>query len=280
VAEPIAGELVDVPGGAFLAGSRPGLPGRIPRLEPRTYRVELGPFRIDRLPFPNDPKKPFLTGVTREQAKRHCATRGARLCTELEWERACKGPESDRYASGEAWQPRCAKAPNECASGFDALAMGAALREWVQSDVIPPKGGSGPRLAVVRGAAAAEPASAHRCARRRAEEPETEAADIGFRCCQGAPNAAVVEEPTVLEAFEKTRLPAKRLEKLLADHPRTKRLAKEVTYYREPDSANTVIARGHGDTKGFDFTVLPIWNRPVAGAEYLDDAARSGKSLS
>lgn len=279
VTAPIAGELVDIPGGSFQAGSVPAEPGRLPELEPRIHSIELGPFRIDRLPYPNDPTKPFVTGVSREEAKRLCAARQARLCTELEWERACKGPNSDRFGSGPEWDPSCAASASACASGFDVLGMGTTLREWVQSDVIPPDGKT-PRRAVVRGAAGSDPPNAHRCARRSGVDPSLTAADLGFRCCQGAPNAAIVPEPKLETTFEKTRLPAARLEQLLAEHPATRALAKDVVFFREPDAANTVVARGPGDTKGFSFTVAPLLYRPVAGTEYLVLAARSGERTS
>ncbi|HEY6723155.1 MAG TPA: SUMF1/EgtB/PvdO family nonheme iron enzyme [Polyangiaceae bacterium] len=276
---PIAGELVDVPGGSFHAGSVPAEPGRLPELEPRTHAVELGPFRIDRLPYPNDPGKAFVTGVSREEAKRLCAARQARLCTELEWERACKGPNSDRFASGPDWDPSCASSASACASGFDVLGMGTTMREWVQSDVIPPDAKT-PRRAVVRGAPGSDPPSAHRCARRAGVDAGLMAPDLGFRCCQGAPNAAIVQEPKLETTFEKTRLSAERLERLLAEDPATRRLAKGVVFFREPDAANTVIARGPGDTKGFSFTVAPLLYRPIAGTEYLVLAARSGEKTS
>jgi len=276
---PIAGELVDIPGGAFNAGSVPAEPGRLPELEPRTHSVELGPFRIDRLPYPNDPAQNFVTGVSRDDAKRHCAARQARLCTELEWERACKGPASDRFGSGPTWDPACASRASACSSGFDVLGMGTTLREWVISDVIPPDGKT-PRRAVVRGAASSDPPSSHRCARRAGVDPELAAPDLGFRCCQGAPNAAIVQEPELQTTFEKTRLSAQRLEQLLLQESATKALAKQVVFFRDPDAANTVIARGPGDTKGFSFTVAPLLYRPVAGTEYLVVAARSGEKTS
>lgn len=276
---PIAGELVEIPGGSFRAGSLPAEPGRLPGLEPRVYDVELGPFRIDRLLFPNDPEKPPVTGVTRDEAARLCQARGARLCTELEWERACKGPESDKFGSGSTWQAQCARSFLACASGFDVLSMGMTVREWVSSNVVPTDNDQ-PRRAVVRGGAANEPEGAHRCARRMGIDPGAKSDDIGFRCCQGAPNAAVVPEPKLEVTFEKTRITAKRLEQLLAQHPKTKRLAKDVVFFREPDAANTVIARGPGDTKGFSFTVSPLLYRPAAGTEYLVVAARSGKDTS
>jgi Sulfatase-modifying factor enzyme 1 len=275
---PLAGERVDIPEGAFQAGSVPGTTGRVPELEPRQYRVELGPYQIDRLPYPNDPSKPPLTHVTRNQAEKLCSERGSRLCTELEWERACKGPDSDDYLSGASWDPRCAHDPKSCTSGFDVVAIGAALREWTASDVL--SGDKSKERAAVRGAAASAPGPAHRCAAREAVDPTRQGDDLGFRCCRGAPNAAVVKEPTLGEIYHKTHIDADRLQKLLAQDPATQSIAHDILFFHEPDSANTVIARGPGDKEGFDFTVLPLLWHPVAGAEYLIVAGRSGKSTS
>ncbi len=275
--KPLAEEKIDIPGGAFRAGSVPGSAGRQPELEPREQQVELGAYQIDRLPYPNDPTKPPLVGVSRDEAKRHCAERGERLCTELEWERACRGPDSEAYPTGAAWDPRCADEPRTCASGFDVLGMAAAVREWTASDVVPEKG---ERRAAVRGAAAKDGDNEHRCAARHGIDPETKADDLGFRCCAGAPNAAVVKEPRLEQTFQKIHLTAARLEKLFADDPHTRSIAKDVKFFREPDAANTVVERGPGDKKGFLFTVSPmIWN-PVAGSEFLVVVGRSGKDTS
>lgn len=271
------GELREVPTGGFRAGSTPGEPGRRPELEPRLSEVELGGFRIDRLPYPNDPAVPPRTGVTREEAARLCGERGARLCTELEWERACKGPDSEVFPSGETFEPRCAKEPATCASGFDVLGMGTALREWTSSDIAP---GTPRALAALRGAPASAPAEAHRCAARTGIAADSREADLGFRCCSGPPNARQVPEPALGVAYQKVKLGADRLAALLGAEPVTKELAKDVKYFREPDSAETVLARGPGDKKGFSFTTSPLLWNPVPGAELLVVSGRSGESTS
>lgn len=277
-APPLAGERVEVPGGTFRSGSRPGEPGRKPEVEPQLVTVELGPFLIDRLPYPNDPAEPPLTGVPRDRAARLCAERGSRLCTELEWERACKGPQSSPYSTGVKWDPACVAYPARCASGFDVLGLGA-LREWTASNVIPETGGS-PHPAAVRGAAPKDPGPVHRCARRRALDPDSESPDLAFRCCKGPPNAAKVKEPREGQTFEKVQISAATLEKALAASPHTRAIAHDIQFFREPDAANTVIDRGPGDRKGFLFTVSPLrWN-PVAGMDFLVVAARSGKETS
>ena len=272
VPEPLPNERVEIPGGNFSVGSRPGDPGRNPELEPRLTTIELGPFQIDRLPYPNDGKSPPLTGVSRDDAKRLCAERNERLCTELEWERACKGPASADYATGKGWEARCATEPLRCASGFDVLAMGGNLREWVASEV-PSKEGVSAR-ALLRGAPAGAPSHEHRCAARRTLDGQTKAEDLGFRCCKGAPNAAIVPEPKLGETFSRTKIGTDTLEKVFKRDPHTANIT-GLKFYREPDAANTVVSRGPGDKKGFSFTVAPLIWRPVAGAEFL---LVSGKS--
>jgi hypothetical protein len=277
VVAPLAGERIDVPGGTFKAGSVPGEDGRKPEIEERLTSVELGPFRIDRLPYPNDPGKPPTVGVTRDAAERLCAEHGTRLCTEIEWERACKGPESRLYATGDGWNERCNQDPHSCASGFDVLGMGT-LREWTSSDVVPD--GDAPRKGAVRGAAPNAPSSSHRCAARAAESGDASGDSLGFRCCKGARNAVLVEEPRAGTTFVQTTLTPARLSQLFEANPKTKRLAREVRFFREPDGAETVVARGSGDRKGFLFTVSPLrWN-PVAGAEFLVVSGRSGEDTS
>ncbi|HVU03752.1 MAG TPA: SUMF1/EgtB/PvdO family nonheme iron enzyme [Polyangiaceae bacterium] len=277
VVAPLAGERIDIPGGTFKAGSVPGEAGRKPEIEERLTTVELGPFRIDRLPYPNDPAAPPKTAVTRADAERLCAERGARLCTEIEWERACKGPNSTLYAGGEDFPDSCVQAPETCASGFDVLGMGA-LREWTASDVVPD--GDGPRKAAVRGAAKGSPREARRCAARSSESADSSSDTLGFRCCKGAKNAVLVKEPRAGVTFSQASITPQKLAALFAANEHTKRLATNVRFFREPDGAETVVARGPGDRKGFLFTVAPLrWN-PVAGAEFLVVSGRSGEDTS
>ncbi len=271
-----ARERTDIPAGALRAGSTPGDAGRVPELEPKNQEVELGPYAIDRLPYPNDPAAPPLVGKTRDEARRLCAERGARLCTELEWERACKGPKQDPFPSGLIWDPSCTVAPESCASGFDVLGLGTTLGEWTSNEVTV----DDKRRAVVRGADKAAPATAHRCAARHPTDAGSQSSSIGFRCCHGAPNAAVAGEPKQGPIFTKTKLTAEQLERALAEFPSTKALAKDVKFFREPDGAATVVARGPGDKKGFDFTVAPLLWSPTAGAEVLLVVARSGENTS
>ena len=276
VRAPLAGERVEIPSGAFQAGSRPGTLGRRPALEPPIRKIELGSFEIDRLPFPNDPASPPLTGLSREEARSRCAESGARLCTELEWERACKGPESNPYPTGELFDARCAAQPTKCASGFDVLGMGLAHREWTANDL----GNTADAMAVVRGSHQESPIEEHRCAARIGLRSNLHDRDVGFRCCKGAPNAALVPEPTLGKAYEKTLLSVQRLEQILKSSSTTKALADNVQFFREPEAADTVVEKGSGDRKGLTFSVAPVaWN-PSLGVRFLLLTGRSGKDTS
>jgi hypothetical protein len=275
VSEPAARETRAIPSGTLRAGSTPGDAGRVPELEAKNQEVELGPFGIDRLLYPNDPAQPPLLGKSRDEAWRLCAERGARLCTEVEWERACKGPKQEAYPSGPIWDPSCTAGALTCATGFDVLGLGTIAGEWVAGELtIDDK-----RRAIVRGAGKTAPPLDHRCAARHPTDPAAQSADIGFRCCTGAPNAAVVGEPKQGPVFTKTRLTADQLEQALAADPAGKALARDIKFFRE-DGANTVVSRGPGEKKGFDFTVSPLLWNPTAGAEILLVAARSGESTS
>ncbi|HEX6274320.1 MAG TPA: SUMF1/EgtB/PvdO family nonheme iron enzyme [Polyangiaceae bacterium] len=270
-------ERITLPTGPFRAGSEPGDPGRMPDAEPRLQEVELGGYEVDRLPYPNDPTKPPLVNVGRDEAERLCTERGQRLCTELEWERACKGPANDRYPTGRDWDASCANDLLACATGYGALGMGTRLREWTRSEL---PGAGGKTLAVVRGAAASDKPEAHRCAARTNLAPETQSDTLGFRCCAGAPNARKLPEPQPGVAYRKHALGADKLAALLKDDPTTQGLVKDLKLFREPESAETVVSRGPGDRKGFSFTVSPLLWNPVAGAEFLVVSARSGENTS
>jgi hypothetical protein len=281
-----ADERIEVAAGPFTAGSTPGDQGRDPSTEPSLLEVELEAFSIDKLPYPNDPDEPPKTGVDRAAAEELCAERKGRLCTELEWERACKGPEGARYPGGASWEPSCASKPEVCASGFGALAMGAAIREWTASDVAPIKnlikGG-----AAVRGASRAAAAVDHRCAHRSVVAPTASGDELGFRCCYGPANSAAIASPQWEDTIKRIDLSREQLAELLASNPRLESLAKDIVYFNESAASDTVIRRGKA--RGTDAGALPentylttspvLWN-PVPGERILLVTGRSGDNRS
>lgn len=268
---PETNSQIAIPAGAFEAGTQTGLP-REPLLEPIVYRAELGGFKIDAYPYPNDPRRPALR-TNADNAARRCAERSGRLCTELEWERACRGPANTSYASGEQWNEDCAN--GRCPSGFNVYGMGATP-EWTASRIGGHSDFKGSRA--LRGSASDPEDVARHCSTRRAASSDQ--LELAFRCCYGPPNASRVPEPEPAPLFEKATWEPKRLSELLAQDERTARLAKDLSLFAEPEAINTVIARGPGNRMGFDFTTQPLLWRPELGSEFLVWAAKSGERTS
>ncbi|MSP24138.1 MAG: hypothetical protein EXR75_03020 [Myxococcales bacterium] len=283
-----AGERVAIPTGKLVCGSTPGDLGRDPMLEPALAEFELAAFEIDKLPYPNDPKKPPLTGSTRAKAAELCAEASARLCSELEWERACKGLAGQAFAGADAWAPSCAENPASCASGFGVLALGAGMREWTASDVAPIKGFRTHAAAAVRGARADAAAVDHRCAHRSAVDADTSSSDLGFRCCSGAPNAPVIASPETLPPIEEIEFAPERLAALFASTPKLEAFASELKYFRKEAAIATVKKRGAeraaadaaSPPPGEVLTTSPLLWRPVPGEEVLVVAGQAAKDRS
>jgi len=269
---PPSAAIAHVPVGKFRAGSLPGEAGRRPELEPLVQEVELGPFRIDVEPYPGTPGTPPRVGLTRSEAEVACAERQGRLCTELEWERACKGPTSASYPTGE----RGCEAGQPCSSGFEVLNLGL-LPEWTASRLR--AGAPHANEAVVRGASRASPPAERRCAKRTADS-DAPTSEIGFRCCYGAPNAKTVHEPELGPAYREVDVSLAELAALLESNSETRSLAKDATFFRSPDGARTVQDRGPGDTMGFTLTTKPLEWQPDRGLRLLVLAGRSGEKTS
>ena len=270
-----ADPMIVIPAGAFVAGSTPGDPGRDPTLEATLLDRELGAFDIDRFLYPNQIGEPPLALVTREKAQALCKTRSRRLCTELEWERACKGPDNQPYAGNEAWDPACGKDPPPCASGFGVVGMGA-LREWTASDLaVDPEAGA---RAVVRGGASDAAATDHRCARRSAVSPEAASCDLGFRCCGGAANEATLPSPAEKPAFGPADLPAAELARIFAGVSQLAKLGSDLKYYETEAAQALVVQRSDGGiTKGYELVTTPLAWSPVKGEALVVVAGLAGE---
>lgn len=192
--------MVYVPGGALVAGTPPNVLPRVADEEMPGEQVILKGFYIDVYPYPNEEGAIPLTGVTQREASVSCEEAGKRLCSELEWERACKGPDNDTYEYGKRYAPeRCGTGalPSMqptglrvgCQSRFGVRDLHGGVWEWTAS---PWGRGSTRGLATLRGGNAADGELVGRCANALARPPETSSPTIGFRCCAGPPNDAEV----------------------------------------------------------------------------------------
>ena len=136
-----------VPPGTLRAARPPIARRASPTRSSPAQPVEMGGFYIDLLPYPNEPGAIPTTNVTRDEAEQLCTAKGKRLCTELEWERACKGPENATYEYGDAYRAaacgtgvspeEAARRPSGehagCKSGFGVADMHGGVWEWTDS---------------------------------------------------------------------------------------------------------------------------------------------------
>ncbi len=208
--------MVYVPPGTLVAGTAVDRTPRVPDEELPATKVELGAFFIDLLPFPNEAGAIATTNVTRDDSAALCSAKGKRLCTELEWERACKGPANTTFETGDEFRAAAcglgvaveiaARQPTgeraACVSGFGVRELHGGAWEWTDA----PWGRGGRKdLGVLKGGNAAAGELAGRCANSIARAPATKSPSMGFRCCAGPRNEAVVElSVTPVPALERT----------------------------------------------------------------------------
>jgi sulfatase modifying factor 1 len=220
--------MVWVPDGALIAGTPEG---RLPRLadqEMAGEQIVLHGYFIDQFAFPNEEGAIPRTGVTQAQAEALCAEQNKRLCSELEWERACKGPENSSYEYGDRYRPDVCltgRSPRMlpsgfrqgCRSEFGARDLHGGVWEWTASRW--GRGGDA-ALMTLRGGNADAGEVVGRCANGTPRAPNSASPTVGFRCCMGEPNDAAVsvstERGTALESRARLeRSVTEKLESLL-----------------------------------------------------------------
>ncbi|MCB0307954.1 MAG: protein kinase [Bdellovibrionales bacterium] len=105
---PCPKNMIHIRRGNFLLGSSPEDPERNDLVETKLQSVTLPGFCIDKYEYPNKKGAVPRIRVTWNDAVDLCAKQGKRLCFQEEWERACKGPDSDnedrKYVFGNYWR--------------------------------------------------------------------------------------------------------------------------------------------------------------------------------
>jgi hypothetical protein len=212
--------MVWIASGTLRAGSAIDETPRVADAELPGTDVPMGGFYVDVLPWPNEVGAIPTTNVTREEAQRLCGTRGKRLCTELEWERACKGPDNSRYEYGSVYDPRVcgagvaaettARRPSGerpvCRSAFGARDMHGGAWEWTDSSW--GRGVAKDRV-VTRGGGDASGELTSRCAYASPLSSDDRSPVVGFRCCAGPRNEAQVQlDVTTGPVLERTAHPS------------------------------------------------------------------------
>ncbi|MBX3184162.1 MAG: formylglycine-generating enzyme family protein [Polyangiaceae bacterium] len=252
--------MVWIPPGALVAGTPASVYPRAAEAEMPGEQVILKGFYIDEYPYPNEQGAIPLTNVSQAEAASHCEEQGKRLCSELEWERACKGPKNRVYEYGDEYRPEVCNtgaAPRMlpsgmlfgCRSEFGVRDLHGGVWEWTGSLYGRGASPEGPKLGTLRGGNATSGEVVGRCANSASSPVERRAGTVGFRCCAGPRNAAEV----TLRVVRGTPLSLRdKLDKELA--AKIERLL--------PASAATDLGR----TDGFKLQWLWAW-RPVANEE-------------
>jgi formylglycine-generating enzyme required for sulfatase activity len=152
--------------------------------------VDVGAFCIDYYEYPNGRGRAPTTRVSYKTAIDRCKKRGKRLCSEQEWEKACKGPSGSRYPYGNAWNPTACNTEDDegndrevtksgtyrnCRSGYNVFDLSGNVSEWTSSQ-------AGSRV-IVKGGSSDRPGYDGRCAARKKEKPAATEELLGFRCC-------------------------------------------------------------------------------------------------
>ncbi len=217
---PVKGVEIEVAAGTLRVGSPTGSRDRDPTQEADDIALTMNAFRIDALPYPNDPGHAPRTDVNRREAAALCEADGKRLCSELEWERACKGDENSTYpALTNDFDPvRCKADLKACRSPWGVFALGVFGREWTSSDITLGLGDT-MRTAVVRGASGGALVKQHRCASRDAATPDSKGSSLTFRCCRGALNDGKYPVEPERPQFEERKLSKDALRKILTSLP-------------------------------------------------------------
>ena len=133
-----------IPPGTLIAGTPPDRMPRVADEEMAGEQVVMNGFFVDIHPYPNEPGAIPTTNVSQAEAEAFCVAQNKRLCTELEWERACKGPQNSTYEYGDTYRASvCATGTTRnlvptgvnagCRSAFGVHDMHGGIWEWTAS---------------------------------------------------------------------------------------------------------------------------------------------------
>lgn len=181
-----------IPGGTFLMGTAKDERSKGFDESPLTER-QVPAFCMDEFEFPNVPDSEPRVDVSWTEAMQACAQVGKRLCTEAEWEKACKGPEHRRFPYGNTFDPDACNTEDSfgddrplarsgqfsrCRSSYGVADLSGNVAEWTASAYT-----TNTSDMTQKGGAFDRPDYAARCSARKNGAPGDRAPTVGFRCC-------------------------------------------------------------------------------------------------
>jgi formylglycine-generating enzyme required for sulfatase activity len=146
-------------------------------------------YWIDRYEQPNEKGRDPSNLATWAEAINICRAEGKQLCTEDQWEKACKGPEMWVYAYGDTFDPNACPSSGylganayttgsypDCKTGYDVYDMGGGCWEWTFTK-------KAERKITKGGTAPGQEENGTRCSARKDEKPTFAHQNLAFRCC-------------------------------------------------------------------------------------------------
>jgi formylglycine-generating enzyme required for sulfatase activity len=177
--------MLYIPEGPFVAGRLAHEPTDVGG--DKAEQKMLPAYLIDIFELPNLEGAPPTTGLSHTQAKALCESHGKRLCTDDEWEKACRGPQNFVYSYGDTFdeefcgrgldEPHLAGALPKCSSSWGVYDISGNLREWTDT----PRG-EGRHL--VKGGQSGAAARGTRCAAATDLSDQFADPTLGARCCR------------------------------------------------------------------------------------------------
>ncbi len=260
--------------GALVAGTPVNRLPRVADEEMAGEQIILDGFYIDRYPFPNEEGAIPVTGISQSEARSLCEERGKRLCSELEWERACKGPDNRTYEYGETYRAsvcdtgklaklRPSGLSPACQTDFGVHDMHGSAFEWTDS----PWGRGGTNGEVtLRGGNDRRGELVGRCANARPASAETRSGTIGFRCCAGPRNQA---EVSLHVAFPAGLLPRNRFDAAV----------EQSMLVALPDEAKSDLGSRHAPHAQRSWLWRPVANEELHALAVCTGSSQSGPSF-
>lgn len=199
IARACPNNMVRIKAGSFVQGSNTNDPARQELLERPQANVSYKTFCIDRYEYPNKKGQAPQKAVTYQTALGLCQKAGKKICTEKQWERACKGPGSvtnniqfpygktfsqthcnifKRNLEGtKDYKPPVAGGFGSCKSPEGVFDLSGGVAEWTST-----QGLLSPQAHITKGGSFKTGRYPSRCSSIREESGPSD--DLGFRCCK------------------------------------------------------------------------------------------------
>jgi len=179
---PCPEQMVLIPAGSFKMGTEKD-DAYLSFEDMQAAFREVEGFCIDIYEYPNRSGQLPAVYVNWARAQELCQKQGKRLCTEAEWEKACRGKDARRWPYGNAFDSNACNSASDtgearelaasgrfsrCVSAYAVFDMSGNAAEWTEERVA--KGGS-----------FSSPDTDVRCAARNPRASLS--SGVGFRCC-------------------------------------------------------------------------------------------------